>query len=59
MDRQALHGFLVIGIFVGGGGFLLALFQPPDSGEFVISICSGVIGIALIVLALFLQRILP
>jgi len=58
MDRESLRGFLSIGIFVGGGGFLLALVQPRDSAEFVVSICSGVIGIMLIGLILFLNRIM-
>lgn len=56
MDKQALRGFLAIAFFVGGSGFFLAFFQPRDSAEFVVSICSGVIGVALIGLILFVQK---
>ncbi len=51
MDRRMLRGFLQIGIFVGVGGFLLALAHPPDSPEFVVSVCSGVIGLTLMIAA--------
>ncbi len=49
MNRNFLRGFLQIGFFVGGGGFLLAYLQPPDSPEFVISMLSGILGLALVV----------
>ena len=51
MNRNMLRGFLQIGFFVGGGGFLLALAHPKDSPEFVVSVCSGVIGLTLVVAA--------
>jgi hypothetical protein len=57
MNRNALQGLLAIGIFVGGGGLFLAFFQPQDSPEFVVSLCSVSIGLALIGLALILNRL--
>lgn len=58
MNRSILQGFLQIGVFVGGGGFLLALAHPPDTPEFVASVCSGGIGLVLIVGAIVVSRIL-
>ncbi len=49
MNPKFLRGFLQIGIFVGGGGFLLALAHPSDSAEFVVSILSGIIGLILVI----------
>lgn len=49
MKRDALRGFLQIGIFVGVGGLLLAFVQPPDSPEFVVSVCGAVMGLLLVV----------
>lgn len=57
MNRDLLKGFLQIGFFVGAGGFLMAVFQPRDSPEFVISLCSGAIGTALIAGVVLLVRI--
>jgi hypothetical protein len=56
MNRNALQGLLAMGIFVGGGGLILAFFQPQDSPEFVVSLCSTGIGLALIGLAVFLNH---
>ncbi|MGJ3239038.1 MAG: hypothetical protein ACFE0Q_10075 [Anaerolineae bacterium] len=58
MDRESLRGFMAIGFFVGGGGFLMALLLPPDSGEFVVSLCSGGVGLTLIVLILLVHRLM-
>lgn len=44
MAANPLRGFLALGIFVGGGGLLLAFAQPPDSPEFVLSVCSAALG---------------
>ena len=57
MNRNAAHGLLAMGILVGGGGFLLAYFQPKDSPEFVVSLCSGVIGLIIISLVILLNRL--
>jgi hypothetical protein len=56
MQRDALRGFLQIGVFIGVTGFLLALFQPRSSGEFVASICSGVIGMAIVLGVIIVYR---
>ena len=49
MGREALRGFLQIGIFIAGAGFCSATVQPRDRGEFVVSVCSMAIGIVLII----------
>lgn len=59
MKHEGLRGFLQIGIFIGGAGFLLALVQPTDSPEFIVSICSGFIGLALVLAVIAVQRLWP
>ena len=44
---DALRSFFRIGMFIGFCGFLMIFFQPPDSPEFVLSICSALMGGAL------------
>ncbi len=51
-----LYGFLSMGVLIGGGGFLLMFAQPPGSAEFVLSACSGVMGLALVLGALVVMR---
>lgn len=46
--RDALQGFLRLGMWLAVCGGLLALFLPRDSGEFVLSVCSATLGIALL-----------
>lgn len=58
MNRNALQGILAIGILVGAGGLILAFLQPPNSAEFFISIASCAIGLAIILLALLMNRIM-
>lgn len=48
MNREALEGFLRIGVFIAGAGICSALMLPRDSGEFVVSVCSSMIGLLLI-----------
>lgn len=55
--REALKGFLQIGAFIGVTGLLLALVQPPDSGEFVVSVCSAMIGGVLMAAAAIMIRL--
>lgn len=55
-DNSLLYGFLTLGIFVGGGGFLLMFAHPPDSAEFVLSACSATMGLTLVVGALLVWR---
>ncbi len=52
----ALKGFLQIGIFIGATGFVLALMHPTDSSEFILSMCSGVIGLIMIVGVIIVLR---
>ncbi|TVR24492.1 MAG: hypothetical protein EA396_00770 [Anaerolineaceae bacterium] len=49
MIRESLKGFLQIGFFIMVAGLCSALLVPRDSGEFVISVCSSVIGLTLVV----------
>jgi hypothetical protein len=58
MNRNALQSLLAMGVLVGGGGFWLAFYQPKDSPEFVVSLCSGVIGLIIISLVILLNRLL-
>ncbi len=42
--REALQAFFRIGIFIGVTGLVLALLHPADSPEFVVSVCSAMMG---------------
>lgn len=53
---EALKGFLRLGVFIGGGGALLALFQPRESPEFVLSVCSGIVGLLIVLGVVAVQR---
>ena len=44
MDREVLKGFARIGIFIGGGGLVLLLLEPHNSPEYVVSLCSALLG---------------
>ena len=48
MTDEMLKGFLRIGVFVGGCAFVLIFLEPPGSAEFVLSVCSTLIGFALV-----------
>lgn len=41
-------GFLRLGFFIGGCGLVMALLQPPGTAEFVLSVCSALMGAALV-----------
>ncbi len=56
MDPEALRGFLRLGMFLGVCGLVLALVEPRDSGEFVLSVCSAAMGIAIILGVVILTR---
>ena len=56
MDTEVLKGFLRIGVLVGGCGLVLAVTQPPGTAEFVLSVCSALIGLALVISALLVSR---
>lgn len=55
-DRDLLRALLSIGALIGFGGLALAFVQPAGSAEFVVSVCSAVIGAALIVVVLLVAR---
>ena len=57
MSRDALQGFLRLGFFIGGCGLLMIFFQQPGSAEYVLSVCSALIGAALIVGVIILIRL--
>ncbi len=56
MGRDSLQGFLRLGIFIGGLGLLMVFVQKPGSAEFVVSVCSALIGGALILGVVLLIR---
>lgn len=56
---EILRNFFRIGAFIGLCGFALIFFQPRNSPEFVLSVCSALIGGALmlgVVLIMSLSR---
>jgi hypothetical protein len=56
MQDEALNGFLRIGVFIGGLGFILIFLQPPNSAEFVLSVCSTLIGFTLVLAVVVVKR---
>lgn len=58
MQRDVLQSFVRIGIFVGGGGLILLLIEPRQSPEWIVSLCSAVVGAALILGALVVGRVM-
>ncbi len=56
LDRDLLRTLLSLGALVGFGGLLLAFLEPPGSAEQVISVCSALIGGALLVLVVLIAR---
>lgn len=61
MSRQRnsanpIYTFLSLGVFIGGCGVVLLLFQPPNSPGFVLSACSALLGLALVVGAALIIR---
>lgn len=57
MDVELVKGFLRLGFFVGGCGFVMIFMQPPKSAEWVLSVCSALLGAALIVGVMIVTRI--
>lgn len=56
MAGDALRGFLQLGFFVGGCGFLMLFIQPPQSPEFVLSLCSTAMGFVIVAAVVVLQK---
>ena len=57
MDPKILLSFFKIGLFIGGCSFVLIFLEPHDSPEFVLSVCSTMIGFALMSGTIILLRI--
>ncbi len=56
MDRNALQGFFRLGMFIGGCGLVMVFLQKPGSAEFVLSVCSTLIGAAIMLGVVLLIR---
>ena len=44
MDPEVLKGLARIGIFVGGSGLVLLFLEPRNSPEYIVSLCSALLG---------------
>lgn len=51
MRREGLRGLLQFGFFITGLSACSLLFQPRDSGEFVLSVCSLGMGLLILLVA--------
>ncbi len=58
MAGDALRGFLQLGFFVGGCGLITAFLQPPQSAEFIVSLCSAAMGLVVVLGVILLRRYL-
>jgi hypothetical protein len=58
MAREALRGFLQLGVFITLTGLCSAWLLPKDTGEFGISLCASGIGLVLVIAALVAWRLL-
>ncbi len=56
MDREILKGFARIGIFVGGGGLVLLFLEPHNSPQYIVSLCSALLGGFLLVGVVIIGR---
>ncbi len=56
--HEALKAFLRIGVFIGGGGLILLLVVAPGTPEFVLSGCSALMGVAVIVGVFVVHRVM-
>jgi hypothetical protein len=56
MNPEVLKAFLRSGIFIAGLGLLLMLALPRESAEFVVSTCSFMIGLALVIAVAMVTR---
>lgn len=54
---DVLRGFFRIGVFIGFCGFVMIFFQPRNSPEFVLSICSTLIGGILMLGVVIIMRL--
>jgi hypothetical protein len=57
MNPDVLRSFLRAGLLISGMGVLLVLAVPRDSAEFVVSVCSALIGLTLTGLVMIAIRL--
>ncbi len=57
MARDALQGFLRLGVWVAICGLAMIFLQEPGSAGFVLSVCSAAIGLAIIVGVVVVMRV--
>lgn len=55
MLDDALRGFLQVGILVGGCGLVMLFMLPRNSAEFMLSLCSALMG-GFVVLAVIVMK---
>lgn len=48
MNPEALRAFMRAGVFIAGLALLLVFAVPRESAEFVASVCSLMLGLALV-----------
>jgi len=53
---EILRNFFRIGAFIGLCGFVMIFFQPRNSPEFVLSVCSALMGGALMLAVVVMLR---
>jgi hypothetical protein len=56
--HQALKAFLSIGVFIGGGGLVMLLIIAPGTPEYVLSLCSALIGAVIVVGVAIVYRVM-
>lgn len=57
MDAHSLQAFFRLGVFITLCSLIMTLLQPRDSAEFVVSVCSTMIGGTMILIALIVLRL--
>ena len=58
MSHDALSLFFRAGVFLALASLVLVLAAPRESASFVVSVCSMMIGLALIALVLVVGRLM-
>ncbi|MDX1995226.1 MAG: hypothetical protein SF029_22780 [bacterium] len=57
MDSRQLHAFFRFGVFIFVCSLVLVFLQPPGSAEYVVSVCSTLIGAVMLLLVLVILRL--
>lgn len=57
LDRDLLRTLLSLGALIGFGGLALAFLEPAGSAEQVVSVCSALVGGALLLVVLLVARL--